>query len=207
MKKKLAATAALILLAGVSLAFAGAPKTSAAASTEAVKQETAKTPEFKDILFKLVRQDEYMDEAIDTLGSSGSRLNAHDVSATALSLKLIAGNLDKVSALNKTEFASVQPVSPDVRYIATILSYANKVGRKSVRVNKLIAQLAARNKRSSMRDAVSSGKSGRKVRGKKLDQILAEQQALAQLAADAKNLRAASRRAAATSRWLYIASK
>lgn len=208
MKKRFALTAGLILMAGIGLAFAGTPKASAAAvSAAGVKQEDPGSRGFKDILLKLVRQDEYLDEAIDTLDSSSGRMGANDISAMGLSLKLIAGNLNKVSALNKTEFASVQPGSPDARYITAILSYSKVVSRKSARVSKLVAQMSAGSKKTAMRDAVVSRKAGRKARGKKLDQLLAERQALKQLAADAKKLGAASRGVAATSKWLYVASR
>jgi hypothetical protein len=214
MKNKFALTAGLILLSGLGLAFAGTPKKAAAipaevkdAKTADVKAEDPKTREFKDILFKLVRQDEYLDEAIDTLDSSNGRMSAHDISAMGLSLKLIAGNLDKVAALNKGEFASVQPGSPNAKYIATIFSYSSKVSRKSAQVGKIVAGLASSNRKAAMRDAVSSKKGSKKAKGKKLDQMLAEQQALKQLAADAKTLGTASRGVAATSKWLYISSK
>jgi len=206
MKKKLAFMAVLILITGPGLVFAG-PSGTQAAPPAGVKQEDTKAREFKAILLKLVRQDEYLDETIDTLGASGGRLSTGDISATGLSLKLIAGNLNKVSALNKTEFASVEPGSADTRYIAAIFSYAGKVDRKSAQVGKLVTRLSAKNNKVSMRDAVSSRKGASKTRGRKLDQLLTEQVALARLADDSKDLRAASRGAAATSKWLYIASK
>jgi hypothetical protein len=211
MNKKIALTTGMILLSGMGLAFAGVAKAPAAAAPAEVRAEARpedpKAREFKDILFKLVRQDEYLDEAIDTLDSSNGRMSAHDISAMGLSLKLIAGNLNKVSAMNKTEFASVQPGSPNAKYIATILSYSRKVSRKSAQVNKLVAGLASGTRKAAMRDAVASRKGGKKKAGKKLDQVLAEQQALKQLAADARTLGSASRGVTATSKWLYIASK
>ena len=111
MKNKFALTAGLILLSGLGLAFAGTDAKAAAAAAPVVKQEDAKVTEFKGILFKLVRQDEYLDETIETLDSSKGRLSAHDLSAMGLSLKMIAGNLNRVSALNKGEFATIQPGS------------------------------------------------------------------------------------------------
>lgn len=206
MKNKFALTAGLILLSGLGLAFAGSEVKTDAKATPEVKQEDAKVTEFKGILFKLVRQDEYLDEAIETLDSSKGRLSAHDLTAMGLSLKMIAGNLDRVSALNKSEFASIQPGSNLSKYTNTILSYSNKVSRKSALVGAKVAKLAAANKKAGMRDAVSSRKSAKKG-GKKLTQMLEEQKALAALAADAKTLRKASRNLAATSKWLYIASK
>ena len=205
MKNKFALSAGLILLAGRGLAFASTPAKTAPAT--AVSREDAKTREFKDILFKLVRQDEYLDEALETLDSANGRMSAHDISAMGLSLKMISSNLNRVSALNKQEFTSIQTGSAHTKYINTIFSYSRKVNRKAGHVSALVGQLAAKTKKSSMRDAVSSRKGGKKARGKKLTQLLEEQKAMDTLAADAKALRAASRSVNATSKWLYIASK
>lgn len=205
MKNKFALTAGLILLSGLGLAFAGTEAKTSVQAAPAVKQEDAKVTEFKGILFKLVRQDEYLDEAIETLDSS-KRLSTHDLSAMGLSLKMIAGNLNRVSVLNKNEFASIQPGSNLSKYTNTILSYSKSVNRKSAQVSTMVAKMAAATKRAGMRDAVSS-KKGSKKGGKKLTQLLDEQKALAALAADAKTLRGASRNLNATSKWLYIASK
>jgi len=208
MNKKFALSAILVFVTGLGLAFAGVQKPAlpGTPSTE-VKQEDPKAREFKDILFKLVRQDEYLDEALETIDASNGRMSAHDLSAMGLSLKMISNNLRYVSSRNKAEFHAVQPGSPNAKYINTIFSYSRKVNRKAGQVGALVAQMAAKNKkRASMRDAVSSKKGG-KVKGKKLTQILEEQKAMDALAADARELRAASRGLNATSKWLYIASK
>jgi len=207
MKIKFALSAGLILLSGLGLAFAGAAEKAAFVQSPAVVQKDAKVKEFKDILFKLVRQDEYLDEAIETLDSSGGPVDAQDISAIGFSLKSIARNLNHVSTLNKTEFTTIQPGSNLSTYTNTILSYSRKVSRKVGQVNVLVAQLAKKNKMASMRDAVSSRKAGKKGRGKKLTQLLEEQKAVEKLSADVKNLQAASRSLSATSKWLYIASK
>ncbi|MBI5743997.1 MAG: hypothetical protein HY952_05560 [Elusimicrobia bacterium] len=205
MMKRFALSAGLVLLAGMGLAFAA--KTEAAPAPAAAVQEDPKAREFKNILFKLVRQDEYLDEALDTLDASKGRLSAHDASAMGLSLKMIAGNLKQVAALNKAEFAAVQPGSANAKYINTIFSYSRKVDRKAGKVGAMVAQLAAKNKKSAMRDAVSSKKGAKKRGAKKLTQLLEEQKAMQALASDVKGLRAASRGLSATSKWLYIASK
>ena len=207
MKNKIALSAGLILLSGLGLAFAGTTVKTSPAGTAAVKQEDAKVKEFKDILFKLVRQDEYLDEAIETLDSSAGPADIQDISALGVSLKVIAKNLKHISALNKTEFSSIQAGSALSNYTNTILSYSRKVNRKVGQVNVLVAQLAARNKKASMRDAVTSRKGGKKVRGKNLTQLLDEQKAVGELAAVAKSLGAASRDLNASSKWLYIASQ
>jgi len=207
MKNKIALSAGLILLSGLGLAFAGTTVKTSPAGTAAVKQEDAKVKEFKDILFKLVRQDEYLDEAIETLDSSAGPADIQDISALGVSLKVIAKNLKHISALNKTEFSSIQAGSALSNYTNTILSYSRKVNRKVGQVNVLVAQLAAKNKKASMRDAVTSRKGGKKVRGKNLTQLLDEQKAVGELAAVAKSLGAASRDLNASSKWLYIASQ
>lgn len=208
MKNKFALSAGLVLLAGMGLAFADTAEKTAAPVQASVSQEEAKVKEFKDILFKLVRQDEYLDEAIETLDTSSSRPTTQDLSALGISLKSIAKNLNLVSALNKSEFTSIQPGTRLSTYTNTILSYSRKVDRKAGQVGALVAQMAAKNKKAAMRDAVSSRKGGKKARGgKKLTQILEEQKAVERLAADARVLRGASRNLSATSKWLYIASK
>ncbi|MDA8131573.1 MAG: hypothetical protein M0011_08730 [Elusimicrobia bacterium] len=206
MKNRLFISAALILLAGAVPALAGS-KGAAAQAVPSVSAEDAKTREFKDILFKLVRQDEYLDEAVEMLDTSTGRPGAEDLAALGVSLRTISNNLKHVAALNKAEFAAVQPGSQYARYTNAILSYSKKVDRKAVQVGGLISQLAASNKKAAMRDAVSSRKGGKKARGRSLNQILAEQKAMQKLASDARGLRVASRNLSATSKWLYIASK
>ncbi len=205
--KKSALTAGIIILSGLGLAFAGSPAAPQAAQTAPVKQEGPKVKEFKYILFQLVRQDNYLDEATDKLDSANGSLSVHEITAMGLNLKLIAGNLNKVSELNKTQFAAIRPGSALSKYTNAILSYSNKVLRKSAQVNTLAARLAAQNKKTGLRDAVSSAKNGRKAHGKNISQLIEERKALAALAADARTLRAASRELSATSKWLYIASE
>jgi hypothetical protein len=205
MKFKFALSAGLVFIAGMGLAFAGAAVP--AQPSQASVQEDAKTREFKEILVKLVRQDEYLDEAIEILDTASGRPSQEDLSAVGVSLKAIAKNLRHGSALNKAAFAAIQPGSELSKYTNTILSYSRKVDRKSVQVGSLIAQLVAKNKKAAMRDAVTSRKGGKKARGRQLTEVLAEQRSMDRLAADARALRGASRDLSATSKWLYIASK
>lgn len=207
MKNRFALSAGLLLIAGMGLAFAGDSKKEAAVRPAAVTQGDAKVREFKDILFKLVRQDEYLDEAIETLDTAAAAPTVEDLSALGVSLQAITKNLNHVAALNKAEFAAIQPGSDLTKYTNTILSYSRKVDRKAAQVSALIGQLAAKNKKSAMRDAVSSKKGSKKARGKSVAQIVAEQKAVERLAADARGLRGASRNLSAASKWLYIASK
>jgi len=205
MKNRFALTAGLILLAGMGLAFAGpAAKTPAAPE---VKAENPKVKEFKDILFKLVRQDEYLDEAIETLDTANGKMSVEDLSAMGVSLKSISNNLRHISALNKAEFSAIESGSELSTYTNTIMSYSRKVNRKVAEINGLVGKMSARNKKASMRDAVASKKGGKKVRGKNISQLLEEQKAMQALAAELKGLGSASRSLNATSKWLYIASK
>ncbi|MEK7722077.1 MAG: hypothetical protein AAB359_06775 [Elusimicrobiota bacterium] len=207
MKNKLALSAGFMLLTGLGLTFADAAKKTAPVQAPVVKQDDAKIKRFKGILFKLVRQDEYLDEAIETLDSAGGPVGAENISALSVGLKAIAENLNRVSALNKTEFSAIQPGSGLSIYTNAILSYSRKVNRKAGQINVLVAQLAAKKKKASMRDAVSSKKGGKKIRGKGLTQLLAEKNAVEKLSGDVKNLCAASHSLNATSKWLYIASR
>ena len=209
MKAKSTIAVALTMIFSVSAVFANAgtaapaaPKTETAATVE-----NPKVKELKDILFKLVRQDEYLDETIDTLDSANGKFSLNDISALGLSLKMIKGNLDVISALNKKQFAEVQPDAALNTYTKTILSYSRQVSQKVVKVNGLVARAAFKNKKSAMRDAVASKKGGKAVKGKKLTQMLEEQKAMELLSADIKTLRASSNKLTATSKWLYIVSK
>lgn len=204
MKNKFMLSAALVLISGLGLAFA-APAAGTQAAAAAV--ENPKVKEFKDILFKLVRQDEYLDEAIETLDTAGSKPGADELAALRVSLKTITVNLRHISALNKKEFSSIEPGTELASYTNTIMSYSRKVNRKVGQVSALVGKLAAQNKKAAMRDAVASRKGGKKVRGRKIADIAAEQKAMDDLAAELKNLSVASRNLNATSKWLYIASR
>jgi hypothetical protein len=205
MKNKFIFTAGLVLFAGMGLAFAGAD--AAVQAAPEVKQENPKVKEFKDILFKLVRQDEYLDEAIETLDTAGNKPGVDELSALRVSLRTITGNLRHIAALNKKEFSTIEPGTELSTYTNTIMSYSRKVNRKVGQVNLLVGKLAAQNKKAAMRDAVASRKGGKKARGRKIADIVEEQKAMEALSAELKSLGAASRNLNATSKWLYIASK
>ncbi len=205
MKTKILFSAGLIILSGLGLAFADSPAKNQAQVPELRPESEPK--EFKGILSKLVRQDEYLDEAIEMLDTSG-RISPDKISAAGLSLKIIAGNLDSVSAMTRNEFAAVMRPGPHFStYANAIFSYSRKVNRKAERVNLLAARMAAANRKSAMRDAVSSRKSSSKTRGVKITRILEERKALDSLAADARALRSSTRKLNATSKWLYIAAQ
>ncbi|PIU17810.1 MAG: hypothetical protein COT18_12060 [Elusimicrobia bacterium CG08_land_8_20_14_0_20_59_10] len=205
MKIKFPLLAALLILTGMSLAFAGAPVKTMVVRQNPVPQAAADPDKnVKDILFKLVRQDEYLDEALERLDSEKPP-SAKELSSLSLNLKHVTASLGQASALNKREFSGIQPESRLSRYTNAIFSYSRKLHKKTARIGALVAQLSARNKKASMRDAVGlkKGKKG----GKKIAQLLAGQKAARMLAVDARKLRAASRDLNATSKWLYIASR
>ncbi|MBU2575105.1 MAG: hypothetical protein KKH28_13620 [Elusimicrobia bacterium] len=207
MKIRPAIAAVLTIIFAVNLVFANTSKTAAAGTkAQAAATNNARTKEMKNILFKLVRQDEYLDEAIEILDSSTSKLTADDISALGLSLKLIKNNLEHLAALNKKQFSEVQPYTGFAIYTKTILSYSRKAAVKVGQAGELVSAAVAKGKKSAVRDAVSS-KKGKKVKGKNLTQILEEQKAMEKLSADIRNLKASAKKLYATSRWLYIVSK
>lgn len=187
--------------AGQAAVYPGQP-----AKTETAAANETRTGEMKDILFKLVRQDEYLDETIETLDSRNAGLTAEDISAVGLSLKLIKNNLEHISALNKKQFSEAQPSSSLSIYSRTIFSYSRKVAAKAAQVGDLVSAALARGKSPAMRDAVSSRK-GAKKSGRSLTDLLEERQALEALSNDARSLKASARKLNATSKWLYIVSK
>ena len=208
MKVKSTIAAALTVIFSVGAVFANTAAPVPAADTQtAVAAENPKVKELKGILFKLVRQDEYLDETIDTLDSANGKFSLDDITALGLGLKMIKGNLDAISAMNKKQFAEVQPNPALNTYTRTILSYSRQVSQKVAKVNGLVARAALKNKKSAMRDAVTSKKGGKAAKGKKLTQILEEQKAMEKLSADIKTLRVSSNKLTATSKWLYIVSK
>ena len=215
--KTISAIAALTIIFAAGAAFAApaansspaSAKTPAAVKTDANtvnEADSVQTARIKNILLKLVNQDEYLDETIETLESSNRKLSAHDISALGLNLKIVKNDLDAISALNKKEFTEVRPESGVIKYTKTMLSYSRSVSQKISRVAGLVAETSLKNKKLAMRDAISS-KKGKKTNGKKLTQILEEQKAMEKLSSDIRLLKDSSRKLTATSKWLYIVSK
>ncbi|HBB67990.1 MAG: hypothetical protein A2X28_07315 [Elusimicrobia bacterium GWA2_56_46] len=187
---------------------AGASPAGAKARAGVIVNETAaKVERMKSVLFNLVRQDETLDGVIDKFNSSGSKLSAHEISTLGLTLKTVKGGLDAGSARNKKSFSEARPDAALSVYTRTILSYSHSISRKTAKIGALLAHAALTSKKTAMRDAVSSKNSGRIQNGKKLTQILEEQQALERLSADLQALKASSRKLTATSKWLDIVSK
>ena len=216
MRIKSAIAATLTVIFSVSITFADnvAAASQSAAKTQTIvmveasrvkETDSIQTARIKNILFKLARQDEYLDEAIETIESSNGKLSIQDISALGLSFRIIKGDLDAISALNKKELPEVRPDPGVNTYTKTILSYSRSVSQKIVRVGGLVASLT--NNTSAMRDAVFSRKGGKTANGKKLTRILEEQEAVKNLSTDIRLLKTSSGELNATSRWLYIVSK
>ncbi|HBE89179.1 MAG TPA: hypothetical protein DDW67_08590 [Elusimicrobia bacterium] len=162
----------------------------------------------KDILFKLVRQDELLDEAIENLEGANGPVTVKELAGIKKTLGVVRKNLDHISWLNKEFFAEAVPGSETEKYTRTILSYSGKISRKSAEISAIAARAAAANKKSAMRDAPSSKKSRKSAAGtRSVKQILAEKDAWAGIAAETKSLKSSSYRLKATSRWLHVASK
>jgi hypothetical protein len=158
----------------------------------------------KDMIIKLVRQDEYLDETIELIEESNNKLTIEDIEATNLTIKLIRNNLEHILFLAKKQFSEVQPFQGLSKYTKTMLSYTNKLDKKISFLNRTI--LKSINKKSKMRDALSSKKNP-KFQGKKLTLILEEEKAMQKLSEHIKELSSFSRKLNATSKWLHIVSR
>lgn len=184
---------------------AGGESTEAAQDITAVS--TADTAGLKDILFKLVRQDELLDQAIENLEGANGPVTVKALTGIKTTLRVVRKNLDHISWLNKEHFAKVQPGSETEKYTRTILSYSSKISRKSAEIGAIAARSASAAKKSSLRDAPSSKKSRKSPRARSIKQILAEKDAWAGISAETRNLKGSSYRLKATSRWLHVAAK
>ena len=200
-------SAAVLVAAPAGFAAAGQKKATSQAPAIAAARtnEEAGVKELKDTLYKLVRQDESLDGAIAAL--TAPRAGAKNLAAVSAALKTVSNDLRYLSARNEKAFAAIQPGSGLTRYTNAILSYSRKLDRKSARVAALAGRMAGSGRKAGMRDAVASGRTGKKARGRTLTQMLAQRQALKKLALDARELQGASRGLNAISKWLYIASK
>jgi len=225
MRSPIATILAVIFAIGATFANTGMAASSAASpsTTGTVKvdrPDSIQTARMKNTLSKLIRQDDFLDEALATLESANGKLSAHSMLALGLSFKIIKTDLDAISALNKKEFSVVQPEPGATTYTKTILSYSRSISQKIIKISSLVAKASLTNKKLATRDAViSPDSSGSQARGtgrspykkagngKKLTQILEEQKAVERLSSDIRILKTASRQLNATSKWLYIVSK
>lgn len=211
MRIRSAITAFFVPIFAVNMVFAKAVDKAAVYPGKAVKIQApavneAKAKEMKDILSKLVRQDEYLDEAIETLESRDAGLAAEDISAIGLGLRMIRNNLEQISAMNRKQFSDIQPYTSLSVYTRAIFSYSRKVTAKSAQLGQIVSAALAKGRKPAMRDAVSSKRSAKKG-GKSLTGLLKKRQALETLSNDAKKLITSAKKLNAASKWLYIVSK
>ena len=205
-KHNFALTVAIISVLGVSVSFcAQRPDKNAYGPAARAAAREMRISRMKTILLELVRQDEYLDGAIETLDSPNAGLTPADIAALNRNLGLIKKNMDTAANLSKAQLTEIRAGSNLVPYTKAILVYSAKMDAKAARVALLAGKLSEKNKKAAMRDAVSAKKSG--SGGKTITRILEEQQALKKLSSGASGLKASSARLAATGKWLYIASK
>ncbi len=164
------------------------------------KKEVSNFDAYKDVLYKLVKQDELLDEALER--SKTAKLDEEYIKYISDISVLIRKNLNEAAALNKAQLAYVSAGSQTEKYTRTIMVYANKIDRK---VRALSAGIEKRYSAAQYRNAPVSSKKG--VKGKKLSQILKEQEKAESLRKNLASLKNASGRVKATGKWLYIASK
>ncbi len=186
-------------------AFAGGAAQEAAGRdiTSAAADDTAG---LRDILTKLMRQDELLDEAVENLQGANGPVTVKDLSAVRNALRVVRKNLDHISWLNKEHLAAVKPGSETGKYARAILSYSGRISRKSAAISAIAARAAAGNK-PALRDAPSSKTPGKRAGGKSVRLILAEKDAWAGIAAETKGLKSSSRKLNAASRWLHVVSR
>lgn len=202
-----------ILLAAAALfifscypALAGEKTAKAGKDAAQVSDPAVEVSGLKDILFKLVRQDELLDEAIENLEGASGPVNVSTLAGIKKTLGVVRKNLDHISWLNKEHFTQVEAGSETEKYTRAILSYSGKISRKSAQISAIAARGASAGKKSSLRDAPSSKKARKSPKARSVKQILAEKDAWAGIAAETRNLKGSSHRLKATSRWLHVAS-
>ncbi len=160
-------------------------------------QSISASSNLKDILYKLIKQDEYMDETIEKIKISKK---ISDTDSIIQKVRLIKKSLNEVTALNKTQLSNIRPDAETAKYTRTIMVYSNRINRK---IN-VMRFLLVKDSTSSLRNApMSSGK----VKGKKLQQIIKEKEISESIKKEFISLEKSSARLKASSKWLYIASK
>ncbi|MDT8287932.1 MAG: hypothetical protein RQ748_12555, partial [Elusimicrobiales bacterium] len=175
----LAVTASFILSCPVSAGEAAAKDSRDAARVSA----DGGLPVLKDILSKLVRQDELLDETIENLEGAGGPVTAGDLADIKRTLRVVRKNLDHISWLNKKHFTEVEPGSEAGKYTRAILSYSGRISRRSAEIGSIAARSAAAKKKSSLRDAPSSKRARKSPGARSVKQLLAEKDAWAGIAA------------------------
>lgn len=202
----------IVTVMAAALTFPSFPAFAGGASEEAAGRDINSAAEvdtagLRDILTKLVRQDELLDEAVENLEGANGPVAVRDLSALRNTLRVVRKNLDHISWLNKEQLAAVKPGSETGKYARAILSYSGRISSKSARISAIAARAGSAKNKSALRDAPSSGTQRKRAGGKSVKLILAEKDAWAGIAAETKNLKNSSYKLKATSRWLHVASR
>lgn len=189
----------LVLVFICSTAFAGSKNSKE--SPVSPKMDTSSPSNLKDILYQLIKQDEYMDETIEKIKGS-NKLNRADSDSIIREIRIIRKGLNEVSALNKSQLSNISADSETAKYTRMMMIYSNKINRKINIMRSLLVENSTSSK--SLRNApLSSGK----VKGKKLQQILKEKEISENIKREFISLEKSAARLKASSKWLYIASK
>lgn len=158
----------------------------------------------KEILYKLVRQDEDIDKMVQEIQEKKNNLAAEEITALFSNIRRVKDNLEHISHLNKKEFENMSSNIEISKYTRAIMVYSNKI---NVKIRKMIIEVNSLliNKKKQIRNAPISKKSRNK--GKNIKQILKERENLQVLKNELSALFKSSFKTKATSKWLYIASK
>ena len=138
---------------------------------------------------------------MDKIQISKGKLNDDEIEKIIANIRVIKNNLNEVAALNKNQLASISQDSETAKYTRTMMVYSRKISRKTrVMISSLDKPLS-----QNLRNAPLS--SSKKVKGKKLQQILKEKEKDDNLKKELTALEKAAGRVNASSKWLYVVSK
>jgi len=204
MKKSISFIFSLILILFVGNTFSKEKNNTEKNNVSVVSDNTKSTKEnLKEILYKLVKQDDYLDEVIEKI--QGKRSFSDEENKELLSnIKLIRNNLEHITFLNKNELDKINSDPEISKYTRTIMVYSDKINKKTVNVLSFM-NLKIKKSQKGLRNAPISKKT--KVKGKNIKQLAAEQKNIENLRKELYELSKSSFKVKATSKWLYVASK
>jgi len=204
MKKSISFIFSLILILFVGNTFSKEKNNTEKNNVLVVSDNTKSTKEnLKEILYKLVKQDDYLDEVIENIKGKKNFSNG-DNKEILSNIKLIRNNLEHISFLNKNELDKVNSDPEISKYTKTIMVYSNKINKKAVSIL-LFIDLKMKKTKNGLRNAPISKKT--KIKGKNIKQLVEEQKNMEDLKKELYKLYKSSFKVKATSKWLYVASK
>jgi len=165
-----------------------------------ISEDSQVKENLKEILYKLVRQDQYLDETIYAVKAKNGKLNDEDTKSLLSGIKKVKKQMDEVSKLNKEQLIKIKQGAEIAKYTKTIMIYGNKIDKKT---NYLISFLSKN--QSKMRNAPISNK-GYKGK-KKFQTIMEEQNRMEIVKKEIVSLKDFSKKLKANGKWLYIASR